>query len=146
MIIKNDPIKGNGLYANHFIKKGNIISYYKMKVFKYKTYNSPTNNIYTFTIYTPKGNPSRTFVGDIVEESLMKPYKGIPYWGYLANEPSGDQTENCEVMIEIKKNIKENDYVVYRLIALKNIPIGDEIVWYYGDHYARDYELPSHIR
>src|SRR3990172_11300465 len=69
--LKKDKIKGTGLFAKKGISKGEIIAYYKIKVFNFKKYDSPTNNKYTFDVYTNKGNDSKIFIGDIYEGSFQ---------------------------------------------------------------------------
>ena len=140
------PMKGVGLIASKNIKKGAVIAFYRMKVFSLKTYHSPTHNAYTFTIYTPKGNESKTLIGDLSIESLAPPCDGIPFWAYFSNEPSDKQVPNAMVDEDIpynyknRKTIKAGDTVVYRLIATTNIKKGSEIVWCYGEAYHREYE------
>ena len=36
--------------------------------------------------------------------------------------------------------LKEGDFITYKLIASHNIKAGEEIVWCYGESYARNYE------
>ena len=81
--LKRSKIKGVGLYANKNIKKGEIISYYKIRVYKFKKYESPTNNVYTFTIYKKNGKEDDHLVGDIDLHSIPRPKRGIPFWGYV---------------------------------------------------------------
>ena len=145
--LKKDKIKGTGIYATKPIKKGETVVYYKMTVFKHDTYKSPTNNIYTFTIYTAGGNPSNAFMGDIDLTSFPPPKDNIPFWGPFSNEPSGDQRVNAEIDTDQKYNYKNKkkaklgDSMVYSLIATRNIKPGEEVVWYYGEDYKRDYDI-----
>lgn len=145
--------KGLSLFAREPIKKNHTISYYKLKVIKEKSSHEPVKSgIYTFNIYKKDNKKSRKYYGDICIESLDKPRRGIPYFGYFANEPSGDQKCNSYIDIDMKENykeryeVKEGDFVTYRLVALNDISKDDEICWYYGDHYNRDYEISDKTR
>lgn len=146
--LRKDKLKGVGLYAKKNIKKGEIIAFYKLKVFIEKKYKSPTNYVYTFDIYDKRGKTLKKYIGDITERSFPKPYKNIPFWAPFANEPSINQKGNSSIDINEKKNskanngkIKEGDKVVYFLVADRDIKKGEEILWYYGDTYDRDYEV-----
>ena len=138
--------KGNSLFATMPIRKGELIAYYKVTVFKVG-HNSPTNNMYTFDIYTKSGNTSRAYIGDIDLTSFPDPLNGISYWAPFANEPSEDQTINAEIKENLKWNYRNKKRVnaghsmVYNLVATRYIKKGEEIVWYYGKGYARDYKV-----
>lgn len=147
--LKKTRIKGIGIYAKEPIRNGEVIALYQIKVFREKTYESPTNNVYTIGIYTPSGNESKVWVGDIVPESLKNPIKSenkefyIPYWAYFSNEPSLGQVTNAYIDMNLeetyktRKRIKEGDFVTYKLIATENIEPGEEIVWDYGSGYGK---------
>jgi len=143
--LKKDKVKGVGLYAAKPIKEDEIISNYKMTVFKEKGYKSPTNFAYSLEIMTRNDNPSSAFLGDITVESLPPPCRGIPFWGYFSNEPSGDQEPNCYIDPNIKatyknrKILREGDSVIYKLRARWDIKKGEEITWCYGENYDRTY-------
>ncbi len=149
VILKKDNIKGTGIYAIKPIKKGETIAYYKITVFKHDTHKSPTGSVYTFTIYTAGGNPSQAFIGDIDLTSFPtpSPKNNIPFWGPFANEPSGNQKVNAEIDTNQRRNYKDKkrmqlgDSMVYDLVATRNIKPGEEVVWYYGEDYKRDYEV-----
>lgn len=145
--------KGISLFAREPIKKNHTISYYKLKVISERSKYKPVKDgIYTFNIYSKDDEKSRKYYGDICLESLDKPRRGIPYFGYLANEPSGDQTCNAKIDIDLKENYKEKDelkagdYVTYKLVAIRDISKDEEICWYYGDNYKRDYEISDKTR
>ena len=147
--LKKDKIKGTGLYATKGIKKGEIIAYYKIKVFNFDKYDSPTNNVYTFDVYTSKGNDSKTFIGDLDEDSFPPPLNGISFWAPFANEPTTKQKTNAEMDTNIdanykdkgRKRVREGDSLIYELVAKRYIKPGEEIMWYYGEDYERDYEV-----
>ena len=147
--LKKNKYAGTGLFATKNIKKGAVIAYYKMKLYKdtvNSPYKSPTKCMYCFTVYTKNGNMHKTLIGDLDTESAPQPKNNIPYWGYFANEPSGKQKENCEIDVNLsgnyksKSRLKEGDFITYKLIASHNIKAGEEIVWCYGESYARNYE------
>lgn len=147
--LKHDEIKGIGLFSTQKIKKDEMIAYYKLKVFDERKYESPTNNMYTFAVFTKIGAISKNLIADIVTETFQTPKKNIPYWGCFVNEPSSEQrinsvfdpnisenNKNCE-----KKRIHPGDYVIYLIRALRDIEIEEEITTYYGDEYERNYEI-----
>ena len=145
----NSKMKGNSLVATKKIKRKEIIAYYKVTVFDFEEYDSPTDNIYTFNVYDKKGYTMDELIADIDEESFPKPINNITFWAPFANEPSLTEEANSEMDYNIKynyKNIKRKkakpgDVMIYKLIATKNINPGDEIMWYYGKDYIRDYEV-----
>jgi len=145
--LKKDPIKSSGVYATKPIKKNEVIAYYKVKVFNYDKYESPTGNMYTFNIYTKNGNESKTFIGDIDLDSFPLPENNITFWGPFLNEPSKGQKANAEVDNNIKENyknrkrVKEGQTLIYKIVAKRNIKTGEELMWYYGEDYIRDYEV-----
>lgn len=146
--IKSHPKKRVGLFATKHIKKNNVIAYYRMTVYKIDGFKSQTKNMYTFTVLTPKGNPSRTLIGDLSLESLPPPCRNIPYWAYFSNEPSFDEDDNAyidmntEEIYRTRKKLNPGDTITYKLRASRNIKKGEEILWCYGDSYDRDYLTP----
>lgn len=150
--LRATKVKGVGIYAKEPIKEEEVIALYQIKVFREKTYESPTNSDYMIGVYTPLGNESRVWVGDIAPESLVAPIKSergefyIPYWAYFSNEPSPGQNTNAYINMNLeetyktKKRLKEGELITYKLIATENITPGEEIVWDYGSGYGkRDY-------
>nr|QBK87582.1 MAG: SET domain protein [Marseillevirus LCMAC201] len=144
--LRKSKMKGVGLYAAKNIKKGTIISLYRLTAFRADKYKSPIGTAYAFTIYTKRGNESSVLIGDLSVDSLPPPCGNIPFWAYFANEPSGKQTQNAYMNENLKYNyrnrnvIRAGDTVVYKLIANKNIKKGTEIIWCYGEDYIRNYE------
>lgn len=146
--VKKHKIKGAGLFATKKINRGNVIAYYRMTVFDIKTYKSPTKNMYTFTILTPKGNFSRSLIGDLSLESLPGPCRNIPFWAYFSNEPSEGEEPNAmidmnqEQTYRNRKKLRAGDTIVYKLRATRTIQPGQEVLWCYGDAYERNYLTP----
>lgn len=148
--LKKTKNAGIGLFATKDINKGKTIVYYKLKIFKDTSddkYKSPTDRMYAIAIYT-KGDKERfDVIGDITKDSVPPPKNDIPYWGHFANEPSGNNVENAELDLDLKKNYKNksklhvSDFVVYRLKSIRDIKAGDEICWCYGQVYGREYEV-----
>ena len=145
--------KGVSLFAREPIKKGQIVSYYKIKVISERSkVKRVRDGIYTFNIYSKDDEKIKKYYGDICMESLDTPRRGIPFFGYFANEPSNGQVCNTRVDINLKENysdredVRPGDFMIYRLIALRDIAIDDEICWYYGDHYDRDYDISDRTR
>ena len=147
IILKKDNIKGTGVYATQFIEEGETIAYYRIRIFNQSTYKSPTNFIYTFSIYGTKGKKCDHLIGDIDSESIPEPLNNIPYWGMFVNEPFTNQDINSEVDINTdynyieRKRVRVGMYLVYKIVAKRDIDIDEEITIYYGDEYERDYEL-----
>jgi len=147
--LKKNKFSGTGLFATKQIKKGKTIAYYKMKVHEdsnKKSYKSPTKCMYCFTVYTKGDKMNRNLMGDLDKESAPLPENNIPYWAYFSNEPSVGKPENAEIDIALKDNyrnrnkLKSGDFIRYKLKASRNIKPGEEIVWCYGEAYARDYD------
>jgi hypothetical protein len=139
--------KGTSLYAKKSIKKGGVIAYYKFIVRKnIDDFEGVNNNMYTITIYNKNGRARNTLIGDVFKGSLEPPKHNIPFWAYFSNEPSKGQEENSRIDINLKSNyrnrdtVKPNDTMVYKLVAIKNIKVGEEITWCYGEEYIRNYE------
>jgi len=151
--LKKNPIKGTGIYATEYIEFGETIAYYKIRVFNEATYSSPTNYVYAFSVYGVSGKQSEHLIGDIDIHSIPDPKNNIPFWGMLVNEPSEDQDINAEVDTNIDENyknknikrVKAGTYLVYKIIATRDINIGEEITIYYGDSYERNYKLNPKI-
>lgn len=145
--LKEHPIKGMGLFARDKFKKGDIIAYYKVTVYDADKYISPTHNVYTFHIYRKNGAYIKKYIGDIDKSSFPNPVNGISFLGPFANEPSVGETSNAEVDLNLDENysdrrwLRAGDTVIYNVIAIKTIKKGDEILWYYGDDYLRNYEV-----
>lgn len=139
--------KGMSLFAKKPIRKGNVIAYYKVRVYKWTpNYRGVRGDMYSMTVYTKNDRGSGKFLGDIFEGSLEKPKYNIPFFAYFANEPSGRQKENAYLDVNLRSNyrkrtrVKAGDTMVYKLIANRNIKPGEEIVWCYGSYYGREYK------
>lgn len=129
--------KGLSLFASQDIVLGETIAYYHTKIFTFNEVASK-NEKYRVALNV-FGGTSDTFVADIYEDSLLEPINRISYLGYLANEPSPGQKSNCYLLG--KNNWEEYEFICYKLIATKKIKKGEEICWYYGEEYERDYEI-----
>lgn len=145
--LKKTKEKGFGIFAKKFLFKGETIAYYKLLAFDLEKYDSSTNMVYSIALYDKDDEELDNLIGDIDKLSFPNPINNIPFWGPFANEPSGDQIENAEMDTNLKLNYKrrkriiEGDYVIYKLVAKKLIKPGDEITWYYGKYYQRDYKI-----
>jgi hypothetical protein len=137
--LKQDKIKGTCLYSTKSINKNNIIAYYKVRAYRYSK-SGPFGSRYLFVIYTIGGNTSNTFVGNLSPESVDEPFRGKPFWAFFSNEPGPNQIANAYIKTTSKPNLREGDYLVYKLIASRNIKPNEEITWCYGENYDRDYE------
>lgn len=138
--------KGYGLCAGKNINKGDVVAYYRSTVYKADGHKRNTSIDYTFNVYSPSGNRNWSLVGDLTPASYQLPCNGVPYWGYLINEPNVGQKSNCYLDKQHAKNFSERkslkigDFVVYAIRAKRNIKKGEELMWYYGPYYERDYE------
>lgn len=146
--LKNDEKKGVGLYAKKVINKGDLIAYYKLKVYRKKDYESPTNYVYSFEVYRKNGQDYKRLIGDIYDGSFPNPNEdNITFWAPFANEPSENQRTNAEIDINNSENYSNktfsspDDIVIYKLVATKMIRPEEEILWYYGDQYSRNYKV-----
>ncbi len=145
--LKKDKTKGVGLYATEKIMKGDVIAYYKITACKGKEYDSPTNFMYSFEVYKKNGDEYKRFIGDIDLNSFPDPKNDITYWAPFANEPSKGQKSNAELDMNLQENyknrtkIKVGQSLIYKLEATRHINPGDEILWFYGPDYHRNYEV-----
>ena len=149
--LQERPNKGVSIVATKTIQKGDLIAYYKCKVFKESDYQSPTNFVYSFEVYRKNGESYKRFIGDIDGDSFPPPGSdNISYWAPFANEPSVGQRVNSEIVLDLKNNYKERNYltpgetVIYKLKATKQIKKGSEVLWYYGEQYQRNYKVGKH--
>lgn len=147
--------KGMGVFATKKIKKGETIAYYRIKVFKTKGYESPTDFVYSFEVYKKNGTEYKTLIGDIYRGSFINPKLDktseegtyITYWGPFLNEPNKSKGEkiNAEVELNLKDQYKDKkttqvgDIITYSIVATRDIEPGEELMWYYGSQYPRDY-------
>lgn len=146
--LRKNKYKGVSLYATKPIRKNNVIAYYKFKVYSDKTHKQVKHGMYGMTVYTKKGNESRSKIGDVYPGSLREPKGHISYWAYFSNEPAREpieQYQNSYLDINLNENyrnrstVKEGDVMIYKLRALRDINPGEEITWCYGGSYGRDY-------
>lgn len=145
--LKRDPIKGAGMYATKNIKKDEVIAYYRIYIFDYRIYKSPTNNMYAFNVYTRSGRESKYLIGDLSLDSIPPPINNIPFWAPFVNEPMLGKKTNAEIDLNLDENYnrlprpKPGGYMDYKLVATRAIKVGEEITIYYGEDYIRDYEI-----
>ena len=143
--LKNTKEKGVGLFARETIKKGEVIAYYKVRIFLHRTYESSTDNVYIFEIYRKNGEAYKKLIGDIEPDDIPKPINHITFWAPFANEPSSHQKTNAEIDINLEGNYVNKTYsspgesAIYKLIASRMIRPDEEILWYYGERYTRNY-------
>ena len=145
IILRKTKRKGTGVFASKIIRKGELICRYRLKIFSMKTYDQPMGSIYLISIYERNSADINNLVGDIFKGSFPKPINDIPFWGPFCNEPSRNQTINSDLKMNLKyiyknkKKLKVGDVIDYEIVATKFINVGQEIVWYYGPGYVRDY-------
>ncbi len=152
--LQKTKVKGIGIFAVEEIGTNEVIALYRFQVFRETTYKSPTHNNYCFAAYTKGGHESKIWIGDLVPTSLQPPILSddktyfIPFWAYFSNEPAPSQFSNAWIDMNTEENykhrkrLKEGDYLVYKLVAMQPIAIGEEVVWFYGKEYGvRDYPI-----
>ena len=147
--LKKTEEKGVGVFATQTIKKGETVAFYKIKIYREKDYESPTDSVYTFEVPRKNGEIYKRLIGDIYEGSFPLPEENIPFWGPFINEPSGNQRINTYIDFDLVRNYKDRTYsqpgdtIIYRFIATKMIRKGEEVLWYYGDKYPRNYKVKN---
>ena len=178
IVIKQTPHKGLGVFAKKRLGKNKVVLYYKCKIIDNSDYVSH-DDTYRMTVprwlnkhlLEKKIDPC-TYVCDVlnIPDDIPYPCDGIPFWGFLVNEPSRSETENLytddimdEDMIEVNgamvtskallRRIKSKSawlrmldkgvYVTYIFKTKHSIKKGSELLWGYGDTYDRDYETST---
>lgn len=103
--------------------------------------------MYSFGVYRKNEDEYKRLIGDIDLESFPQPINDITFWAPFANEPSKGERCNAEIDIDTKYNYQNKTYtkpgetMIYKLIAKRKISPGDEIMWYYGKGYERNYKV-----
>lgn len=153
--------KGIGLVVTQPVYKNEVIAFYKLKIFKERDYESSTYFKYSFSIPRKNKEYYKIYIGDIFEGSFPPPEQfiypvqnsnipytiNIPYWGPFINEPSIHETSNCKLDMNIKYNYHNKtksspgETMIFSFIATQYLNPGDEILWYYGPDYERDYKV-----
>jgi SET domain len=148
--IKKTKNKGIGVFANKNIKKGETICYYMVKIVnKLTTLYSDIN--YRIGFQDDNGELIENIVGDVDSSCWKNPTStGIAYWGYLANEPSVNQTQNSVLKKGYNnkkvKDLKIGDHYLYKIVSTKSIRKNEEVTWYYGDRYQRNYKTSGKLK
>ncbi|CAF0967746.1 unnamed protein product [Brachionus calyciflorus] len=148
--LKETPEKGIGVYARKRILPNRVVLFYKLKIFDERKNRKPlSNGEYSFVVHTIINEKFYVNVfkyGDLYEKSNQKPRGRKPFWGYLANEPSLNQTKNVycdrnwEENYKFKTGYKEGQILYYKLISSRIIEPDEEITWCYGMFYKNKYE------
>ncbi|CAF0926122.1 unnamed protein product [Brachionus calyciflorus] len=143
--LKETPNKGIGVFAKRKILADRLVMLYKLKIFNYDNYNSLSGGEYSFKVLKRLENGTEiteeSKTADIFDETFGKPRGRIPFWGFLSNEPSLNQSENVRCEIDNQKDVyEEGDIIIYKFLADRDIEKDEEITWCYGDSYIRDYE------
>lgn len=145
--LKETKEKGFAIFATKNIEKGDVIAYYKCMVYSDKDHESPTGSVYTFYAYRKNGQEYKKLICDIYEDSFPEPINNIPFWAPFVNEPSLNQKENSDIDLDLKTNYKDRNFtksgdtLTYKLVATRRIRPGEEITWFYGPDYKRDYKV-----
>lgn len=140
--MKESEGKGMGVFATNKIVKGEIIAFYRVKVYKMSKYKSPTDFVYSFEVYKKNSQPYKTLISDIYRGSFIDPVTDltgnrdlnnskdgyyISYWGPFLNEPNKSKGEkiNAEVDLNLqeqykkKKITEEGDILTYSIVATR---------------------------
>jgi len=138
--LKIMPIESKGkvkLYARKEIDKTEIIAYYKIKIYDFLKYSSPTHGKYQISIYNHLGTEQFDMIGDIYSGSIPKPIQNIPFWGPFITKTTNIDNSNVELEFNpyYYKNlkIKVGETLIFNFIAKRTIKKGEEILWFYND-------------
>lgn len=147
--------KGISVIAIKPISKGSVVAYYRVKAKPTPVKSSVNRGMYLIMIYNDKGRAMNSVIGDVGNISIHEPNYNVPYWGYFMNEPSMGEKGNCSLDINTKgnysekavierghKKIREGDHYTYKIRATKDVGVGEELMWCYGEAYARKYDTP----
>ena len=138
-----DGSMGLGLRAVKSIRRHGVIAYYRMRV---SHIDKTEPNPYLMSLHTFAGYVSKFFVGDVCEVSPA-PRRGIPFVGHLANEACNRASINAEYdsnhqgvyLTPKRKILRAGDIIDYKLVASRDIAIGEEVLVDYGPRYNRHY-------
>ena len=149
----DETMKMTGVVARKAIAKGEIVAYYKMRVFQtveyegdMEFYSYPNGTKYTFTVYDKDGLRAPGLIGDLSPESVPDAIDNAPFFAHLVNEPNTKQT-NVAIDKQTSQNfggkresVQHGDFIVYALVATKKIEPGEQLLYCYGLQYERDYK------
>jgi len=162
IVIKHHPGKqGYGVFARRNLRKGALVAYYAIKLFRVSKSNkpTPTNDMYVTCAPSSPKNPkgwSRTFYGDIGKHAGdvfgRYVFRGKPVCGHVINEPGKGERENCDMPTTVwdasllkdgrkRPHFKAGDVVFHDIKTLRPVKKGEELVTVYNDDYQRNYEL-----
>jgi len=134
---------GWGIYANRDFNKGDVVAYYKMRVYSTSstTRPKPTKMARGYANYAIEmrsaSNRALGFQieGNLAPECMQHPGKsGVPYWGFMANEPFlkeeiAEYEEGMEHDEQLNGNVKldyDPEYN-YALAGRQKIEPGDHV-------------------
>lgn len=177
LFIRESEDKGLGMFARKKFQSDEVVAYYRCEVINV-SHHSDSDDTYRMALPTwlqhhlqSVGVPVGYIACDIlsIPKDVPPPLNGVPYWGFIINEPSPDETVNVytddqaqEVCVHIDtkqvtaQNIinkiqcvkdwehlfsQHTIYITYVFRAETAIQKGEEILWYYGDTYDRDYAI-----
>ena len=147
-----------GVVARKAIAKGEIVAYYKMRVFETAEYEGdrehysyPNGTKYTFTVYDKHGDRAPYLIGDLTPESVPDAIDNAPFFAHLINEPQEKKDANVKVDKQTSQNfehfpggkrdsVQHGDFIVYAIVATKPITPGERLLYCYGLNYERDYK------
>lgn len=118
-----------GLYTKKKLEQGAFIAFY-------------TGTWYP--LYSKKGNKYSVNVRDFALVPRIKNPR--LHFAAMANEPSVGESVNS-TLLEIEydggefNETSDTKYLCVALFAVRNIKENEEILWYYGENYDRNYKL-----
>lgn len=138
------PGKNRGLRALSDLPRNYICAYYPVQIVPVDP-DTPASDrsywMYGTQVYNEKGNVYRKLKGRLAPRSLRRTvYKNKPVVAHFVNEPAPGETENCHVFFS-SKFVQPGDIDYYPLKTTRAVRRGEELLWYYGDEYDRDYEV-----
>lgn len=141
--LRHSDVKGRGLFATKKIKAGETVALYKLRIHKFESYTSPTNMVYSFTIYSPETDKEiDELIGDI-DEHCFPPAQadGMTYLGPFVNEACGSEEYNAsfDCANDDTRRRVAGKYMIYKIVADMDIKPGSEVCCHYGSNYRRNY-------
>lgn len=147
--VKASAKHGLGLFAKIDIERGQRIAIYQViarpasEIDEIYGVILPTTTEESFD-YILAGVP-------IKDTSRFVDYEGhiLRNLAMFINEPSPEETSNVDILMNRIENLvrrgqeraKINDVFTYYFYTLRDIKAGEEILWYYGENYHRDYPV-----
>lgn len=147
--IKESPGRGQGLFAKRDIKNGDYVAMYRVVARP----NEETDPIYGVVLPTlTKESFDDKLTGVPIKDTSISTIKDgilIRNIAMYINEPGPNESSNVDILMNrvenlIRKNKQRadvNDIFDYYFYATRDIKAGEELLWYYGPYYNRNYSI-----